>query len=278
MPTIGIISCNIELDAPHHVVFEKYVDQLADLYGWTPVLIPAFHLAARGSLAVHAARLVARLDGFLLPGSPSNVHPDAYCRAPDPQREQTFDRRRDQTSLTLIRQAAQAGKPVFGICRGLQEMNVALGGTLDWVPSLRQQPPHTSVDHTARKNVPFADKYLPTHTVELAPDGVIVSILRKRDVTIPEGGFSVNSLHRQCIGELGHGVQAEARAVDGVIEAISYESARQFCVGVQWHPEWNSSKDALNRALFEEFAHACSMSAQRASHPHEQAMDHVEAC
>lgn len=268
MPIVGVICCNIELDAPHHTVFEQYVDEVADLYGLTPVLVPAFRDSMRGTLDTHLKKLVDRLDGFLLPGSPSNVHPHFYNRDVEPERTERFDTRRDQTSLALIRQAIQARRPILGICRGMQELNVALGGSLTWVPAARQKSGDIAsvaparegmrpIEHVAKKTAVFSDKYLPAHTIELAADGMINSLLREHQNRSLASQYAVNSLHRQCIDQLGEGLRVEATAQDGVIEAISLRDNSQFCLGVQWHPEWFTANDSLNNAIFRSFARAC---------------------
>lgn len=259
---VGVVCCNIQLDAPHHTVFEQYVDELAEVYGFTPVLIPAFRRRLWSRLEIHLQSLVERLDGFLLPGSPSDVHPDRYAGVVTDGVEQSFDSRRDQTSLTLIRRAIDAGRPILGICRGMQEINVALGGTLTWVPSVAgilaknvNKTRVPEVDHTARKTELFADKYLPAHPIELASNGMIAGFLQQSQAVVSR--HKVNSLHRQCIDRLGAGLKIEAVAEDGVIEAISLDSYRTFCLGVQWHPEWFSTMDALNDTILKAFVSAC---------------------
>ncbi len=267
MAVVGVICCNIQLDAPHHTVFEQYVDELAEIYGFTPVLIPAFRTGLYGSLDMHLKDVISRIDGILLPGSPSDIHPKYYGEAKIPSFDQSFDERRDMTSLALIRLAIEVGRPVLGICRGMQELNVALGGTLAWVPSIRYeldnalefQASNTAtpfIPHTAKETPVFSDKYLPVHVVSLTDTGVISALLRARG--IGQTRFYVNSLHRQCIGRLGFGLSVEAIAEDGVIEAISLaKDGMEFCIGVQWHPEWFSATEPLNDTIFKDFTSAC---------------------
>ncbi len=263
-PLVGVICCSMQLDAPHHVVFERYVDELADSYGVTPVLIPAFREDISGPLEAHIDRLVRRLDGFLLPGSTSNVHPACYGEDVRPDVLQHFDRRRDHTSLTLIRRAVDQRKPILGICRGMQEINVALGGSLRHVSGHRNTADRAlaATLYTTQQVVcaePLADsfsaRYLPSHEIIVSGDGLLRELCRRRGLAIR--GNQVNSLHGQCVDRPGPGVQVDAVAPDGVIEAISFSSASQFCLGVQWHPEWLGASGSLSRLILEAFVQAC---------------------
>lgn len=260
--------CNMQLDAPHHTVFEQYVDEVAELYGLTPVLVPAFRESLLGKLDVHLERLIDRVDGFLLPGSVSNVHPRWYGRNAKARPKEHFDIRRDQTSLALIRAAIQRRRPILGICRGMQELNVALGGSLTWIPAPRRKLRAIEVvgsmhGHAPKKTTVFSDKYLPAHTIDLVGDGLINNLMHENKLRFHTYRYAVNSLHRQCIDRLGEGLQIEATAQDGVIEAISLKDRSQFCLGVQWHPEWFTSTHPLNNAIFKSFTRACARSSQR---------------
>lgn len=266
-PLVGVICCSMQLDAPHHVVFERYVDELADSYGFTPVLIPAFRESISGPLETHIHRLVERLDGFLLPGSTSNVHPACYGEDVRPDVRQHFDRRRDRTSLALIRRAVDERKPILGICRGMQEINVALGGSLRQVSGHRNTTgrplaaePGTTQQAVCAEPVvdSFAARYLPSHEIIVSNDGLLRDLCRQRGLATL--GNQVNSLHGQCVSHPGPGVQVDAVAPDGVIEAISFSSVSQFCLGVQWHPEWLGGSGSLSRVILEAFVQACCVS------------------
>src|SRR5262249_49762973 len=153
---------------------------------------------------------------------------------------------RDATTLPLIRAAIAAGVPLFCICRGHQELNVALGGTL-----------HTQVhtlagrlDHRSPKDVSYAARYAPQHKVALEPSGLMTKILGRAEI-------EVNSLHWQAIDRLAPGLAIEATAPDGVIEAVRVEKAKNFALSVQWHPEYRAVENPVSLALFQAFGAAC---------------------
>lgn len=222
-----------------HAAAEPYVRAVPAGFGGLPVIVPSLG----SSLDLDA--LVARLDGLLLTGSPSNVQPEHY-RGHVPRPETLLDPRRDATTLPLINKALDVGLPVLAICRGHQELNVALGGSL-------HQHVHEldgRFDHRAPNDKPMAERYAVAHEIELTPGGLLS--------TLVDGARSarVNSLHAQAIDSLAPGLSVEARAPDGTIEAVRVTGARRFAVGVQWHPEWMLEVDALARALFRAFGDA----------------------
>lgn len=191
------------------------------------------------------APLLDVASGVLVTGARSNVHPPLYGAEPT-EAAGPYDHLRDSSTLPLIRAALDRGLPLFCICRGLQELNVAMGGTLhaelhevDGRDDHRS-PPHPDLDTR------FALK----HDVEVVPGGKLAPILGA-------GAVRVNSVHRQGIDRLGDGLSVEARALDGTIEAVSVDGARTFAIGVQWHPEHWVRTDPPSRALFEAFAAAC---------------------
>jgi putative glutamine amidotransferase len=225
---------------PFHMVGEKYARALLDAAGAAPLLIP--------SLAQELGfdELLERLDGLLFTGSASNVEPHHYqgeASAPGT----LHDPARDATTLPLIRRAVEAGVPVFGICRGFQEMNVAFGGTLH--QKLHEVAGH--LDHRDDETQPLEVQYGPAHDVTLEPDGMLRA-LADRDQ------LRVNSLHSQGIARLGEGLAVEARAPDGVVEAFRVRAARRFALAVQWHPEWRVMSNPFSRALFAAFGQAAS--------------------
>jgi putative glutamine amidotransferase len=196
--------------------------------------------------------LLAGLDGLLLPGSPSNIDPRHYEQGP-PDLESLLDPERDATTLPLIRAAIEQGVPIFAICRGFQELNVALGGTL-W-RKVHEAPGHA--DHRENPEHPLEQQYAPAH--ELRLEGPWLRALA--------GGASepirVNSLHGQGVRELAPGLRVEARAPDGLIEAASLPAAPALTFGVQWHPEWQVMTHDLSPALFAAFGAAARERARK---------------
>jgi putative glutamine amidotransferase len=239
-PLIGVTACRkLPGELPVHTVSEKYITCVTDAAGGLPLLIPA--LAERLDLPA----LAERLDGLLLTGSPSNVEPHNYDR-PDLDPGDACDGARDATTLPLIRAAIAAGVPVLAICRGIQELNVALGGSLH--QHIQNMP--DKLDHRMRRDVELDAKYRPAHSIDITEGGVLHRLLGTRSVL-------VNSLHAQGIDRLAEGLAVEAVAPDGIVEAVSVTGVRAFALGVQWHPEWPVPYNAVSQALFEAFGAAC---------------------
>ncbi len=190
------------------------------------------------------------MDGLLFTGSPSNVEPHRYQGEPSAPGT-LHDPARDATTLPLIRKAVAAGVPVFGICRGFQEMNVAFGGTLH--QKLHEVP--GNLDHRDDESQPLEVQYGPAHDVTLEPGGTLRALSATERVR-------VNSLHSQGIERLGEELEVEARAPDGVIEAFRVRAARVFALAVQWHPEWQVMNNPFSRALFAAFGQASRERAQ----------------
>lgn len=188
--------------------------------------------------------LVRRLDGILLTGSPSNVEPRHYQGTPT-ENPAEHDPARDGVTLPLIRAAVAAGVPILGLCRGIQEMNVAFGGSL--VQRIQDDP--GKLDHRMRRDVSFDAKYRKAHPIALTPGGLLEGIAGP-------GPHLVNSLHGQGIERLGTGVRVEATAPDGIVEAISISAGPGFALGVQWHPEWPRPCQGIDRSVFQAFAAA----------------------
>lgn len=236
-PLIGVPCCQVATpNLPDHRVGEKYITAVLS-FGGLPVLIPA--LGDRLDLD----RLLDRLDGVLLTGSPSNVEPRHYQG--EASRAGTHhDPARDETTLPLIRKAVDRGTPVFGICRGFQELNVALGGTLH--QNVHEVPGR--LDHRSRKDVDFNAKYNIAHAVNVTPGSLLARWTNQQR-------FLVNSLHAQGIDKPAPGLNIEATADDGTIEAVSYRG-QGFVYAVQWHPEWPDPKAPVSAAMFDAFARA----------------------
>lgn len=239
-PVIGVSACLKQGEnAPFHSVLDRYVEAVQVGAGALPVILPA--LGTIGALDA----LLARLDGVLLTGSPSNVCPSHYG-GPAPRPGNLSDPRRDATTLPLIRRAIERGVPLLAICRGIQELNVALGGSLH--QHLHEVPGRA--DHRSDKSRPWAERYAPRQEVRVQPGGVLDRLLDGADVLL------VNSLHAQGIDRLARGLRVEAVAPDGTIEAVSVVGAATFALGVQWHPEWNVARDPISRRLFAAFGAA----------------------
>ena len=249
-PLIGV-SCCTKLfppyGMPNHAASDTYVRAVDEVVGGVPVLLPA-----SGS-ACHAASVLERLDGLILTGSRSNVQPCLYD-GPAHCPGTPEDPARDSATLPLIRAAVARGVPVLAICRGLQEMNVAFGGTLHQ----RLQDLPGRLDHSTPMQAFAPVRIAKAHDVLLAPGSWLHRLSRARIV-------GVNSLHNQGIDRLGAGLVAEAHAPDGTIEAIRAVEARGFAVGVQWHPEYDFRTDALSRAIFEAFGQAAAARAHPAA-------------
>jgi putative glutamine amidotransferase len=220
-----------------HGVNDKYPAAVIDATGCLPILIPAV-----GS-KVDMCGLLDRLDGLLLTGSPSNVHPSQYGSKPS-HPEILHDPERDATTLPLLREAVRRDLPILAICRGIQELNVALGGTLH--QRVHEVPGR--LNHRARKDSPDGP-YGPAHNVTFTPGGLLASLAGTAAVM-------VNSLHSQGVDCPAPSLRVEAVAPDGQIEAVSMPGAR-FTLGVQWHPEYKVLENPFSKALFSAFADAC---------------------
>ncbi|MGH7047898.1 MAG: gamma-glutamyl-gamma-aminobutyrate hydrolase family protein [Stellaceae bacterium] len=238
VPIIGIPACMRKIkERVVHTVADKYPSALIDVAGCVPLLIPAI-----GS-RIDVAAVLDALDGLLLSGSPSNVHPSEYgCEPLDDNI--LYDLERDATTLPLIREAVRRDLPVLAICRGIQELNVALGGTLH--QRVHELPGR--LNHRSREENPDG-AYGPAHAVTLGAGGLLAKLAGTDTVV-------VNSLHSQGIDRPAAALRIEAVAPDGQIEAVSLPGAR-FIVGVQWHPEFKALENPLSAALFSAFAAAC---------------------
>jgi putative glutamine amidotransferase len=223
---------------PAHLVLEPYISAVRDGAGALPLLIPAL------KPALAADDVLEAVDGLLFTGSPSNVSPHLYG-GPPARHPEYEDPHRDALTIPLIRSAITAGKPLLSICRGTQELNVALGGTL-------HQHVHEIVgrlDHRERENAPLDVQYGPAHDVAISEDGLFARLM-------PSRTFRVNSLHGQGIAELAPPLRVEATAPDGQIEAVSLSEPKSFLLGLQWHPEWRWADDTVSRAIWSAFAAA----------------------
>ncbi len=245
-PLVGLPACVWPISGhSFHAVNERYVRAVAEAVGALPLIIPAL------GEAHDAADLVARLDGLLLTGSPSNVEPHLYDGPPSIAGTR-HDPHRDATTLPLIREALRAGLPLLAICRGHQELNVALGGSLH--QRVHELPGR--LDHRRPQDAPLEEQYGPRHKVSLAPGGFLHRLAGRDELT-------VNSLHAQAIDRLAPGLVVEAVAPDGIVEAVRVADAPGFALGLQWHPEWRATEDGFSRALFGVFRAAVEEHAQK---------------
>jgi putative glutamine amidotransferase len=244
-PVIGI-PADQRMIGPHpfHAVGDKYVRAVMDAAHAIPLLIPA--LGERLGLD----EVLKHVDGILFTGSPSNVEPHRYNGSPSTPGT-LHDSARDATTLALIPRALSVGIPVFGICRGFQEFNVAMGGTL--TQRLHEVP--GLLDHRDDAAQPLAVQYGPAHDVMLEADGMLSRLAGSTQVR-------VNSLHSQGVERLAPGLVVEARAPDGVIEAFRVKDSKRFALAVQWHPEWQVMSDSFSRAMFAAFGAASRERAQ----------------
>jgi putative glutamine amidotransferase len=234
MKRVGIVTdrrvCG---DMPVHQANDEYVVAIRDGAGALPLLIPST------DMPLPLADVLAAVDGLLFTGSPSNVAPPRYGAAMQPMQ---LDETRDATTLPLLLAAIAVGKPVLAICRGFQELNVALGGTL--YQAVHELP--GMMDHREPQGVDTDAEYALAHTIAIVPGGVLAQLSGV-------GEARVNSLHHQGIDRLAAALRIEATAPDGLIEAVSLRQPRGFLLGVQWHPEWRWSEDGLSRAIFAGF-------------------------
>jgi putative glutamine amidotransferase len=223
---------------PFHMAGEKYILAIRDGVGALPYLIPVL------ADPFAPADILASVDGLLFTGSASNVSPRRYGGQP-PREGVLQDENRDATALPLIEAAIAEGMPLLCLCRGFQELNVALGGTL--YQQVHEQPGRG--DHRASREVSLDEQYGPAHDVAVAAGGLLARITRERQ-------FPVNSLHAQAIDRIAPLLHADATAPDGTIEAVSMPAAKGFVLGVQWHPEWRWAENPVSRAIFAAFGDA----------------------
>ena len=239
LPLIGLPACVIHSERmPFHKVGDKYVRAVAVGACGLPIMIPSL-----GDL-IDLEDLVERLDGLLMTGSPSNVFPTHYREEPHPDAE-PHDHWRDETTLPLIKLAIERGVPLFAICRGFQELNVAMGGTL--YSKLQEVPGR--FDHRQPKSDDPDVRYGEVHDLELVPGGVFAGLLGAEKVRI-------NSLHGQGIKDLAPKLTLEGTAPDGTIEAVRVTDAKAFALGVQWHPEYKCWENEVSMKLFRAFGEA----------------------
>lgn len=232
-PVLGIIACNRSVDnQAAQTVMTRYINSALTYADAAGLLVPAM------PALVEAREVAPRLDGLLLTGTPSNLDPKRYGElvddAPGP-----FDPDRDEMTARLIEAMLALAKPVFGICRGFQELNVAFGGTLR-----RDMAEHPElIAHHAPSELSFHDYFEHKHPVTLTEGGVLNRAYRRDEL-------DVVSVHYQGVDTLGRGLTVEAKAPDGVIEAVSAEVNGAPVLAVQWHPEWKAHENPQSQVFF----------------------------
>jgi putative glutamine amidotransferase len=238
-PIIGVPAClQVKNSLPFHSVGDKYLRAITEAVGGIPFIIPAF------GFGDDLSELLDHLDGLMITGAASNVHPPEYGQDPHDAAE-PYDRDRDATTLPLIRATLDEGLPLFAICRGMQELNVALGGTLQ----ANVQDLAGRMDHRRAQHEDLDIQYGPRHSIDIAKDGVLHEILERDKI-------EVNSLHTQALNHLAPGIVLEAWADDDTPEAVSVSGSRDFALAVQWHPEYKACKNPVSQKLFGAFANA----------------------
>jgi putative glutamine amidotransferase len=238
-PIVGITCCS-SLNGIHHqqVVGDKYIRALMNGSDVIPVLIPSFGEAM--------LEILPHLDGIYLTGSYSNMEPHHFGGS-ELGVEMPRDPNRDNTNLALLRKAVELKIPVLGICRGFQEMNVAMGGTL------HQQvfELDNMIEHREDKSLSMDEQYDLSHDLNLSEDGILSTIMAG------ELSQQINSLHGQGVDKLASSLKVEGTAPDGLVEAFSLANNASYYLGLQWHPEWKIEENPFYTEIFKSFGEAC---------------------
>lgn len=258
-PIVGI-PCDVKMLGPHpfHAVGEKYLAAVDGGSDCQPVLLPVPR-EPFGTMARELDEILSLCDGIFVTGSHSNVHPGQYGGAP-PRDEVLLDPQRDALTLKLIRACVETGVPLFTVCRGFQELNVAFGGTLhQHIQEVSSEPGFVPrFDHRENKNDPLEKQYGPAHEVDLEPGGFLEKLFGTQTI-------EVNSLHGQGVARMADALIAEGRARDGTLEAMRVRGAKSFALGVQWHPEWKYWENPVSQTLFRAFGDAVREAAANAN-------------
>lgn len=247
-PVLGIICCNRDVNGqPAQAVMTRYVLSALTYSEAAGLLIPAM------PNLMHAREVAPRLDGILLTGTPSNLDPKRYGGLVE-DGAGPYDAERDEMTARLIEAMLDLGKPVFGICRGFQELNVAFGGTLR-----RDTADHPDlIKHHAPRDVDFNAMFDQIHPVKLVPGGILHDAYKRDDL-------DVVSVHFQGADKLGKGLKIEATAPDGIVEAVSAEVNGAPVLAVQWHPEWKAHENPQSQVFFKLLGRA--LRGEKLAHP-----------
>ncbi len=240
MPVVGIIGSAflVNDEYPVHMGGRMNCQAVADVVGALPLIVPS------DPELVRIEDLMATCDGFLFTGARANVHPEEYGEDAT-EAHGDFDRARDGVALPLIRECVAAGQPILAVCRGFQELNVAMGGSLH--PEIRDLPGR--MNHRMPPDGTIEEKFALRHDVTLTDGGVFHKVFGATTVL-------TNTLHGQGIKEKGERIVIDGRAPDGTAEAIYVDGAPGFALGVQWHPEYKASEDPVSKPLFKAFGAA----------------------
>ncbi len=239
-PVVGIIA-NLQViddEYPAQTSGNINIEAISEVAGAIPLIIPSL------PDTINIDQIMEICDGFLFTGGRPNVHPEEYGQE-ETEAHGAFDRNRDRLTLPLIRACVTAGQPVLGICRGFQEFNVAMGGTLH--PEIRDIPGR--MNHRMPPNGTLDEKFAPRHSVNFPPDTFFSKIFGAEEVI-------VNSLHGQGIDQPGPCINVDGYAPDGTAEALTVKDAQGFAIAVQWHPEYNAIHDPVSVSLFKAFGEA----------------------
>lgn len=223
---------------PFIVLGDKYARAVKEVSALQSVVFPLADASAIESL-------LTLVDGVVLPGSPSNIHPSHFGEQVEDE-TLPLDPHRDALTLELVRCCVRMGIPLFGICRGFQEINVAMGGTL--LQQVHAVP--GMMDHREDKSATYDIQYGLAHEIQLLEGSALVHWAGANKVR-------VNSVHGQGVGRLADGLKAIAHADDGLIEAFEVVGASTFAYAVQWHPEWKPAENHFYSAMFRAFGDAC---------------------
>ncbi|WP_295813336.1 gamma-glutamyl-gamma-aminobutyrate hydrolase family protein [uncultured Nitratireductor sp.] len=221
-----------------HATPQPYLDAAVSTAGVLPMLLPSL------GDKLDLDSVLETVDGVLVTGSKSNVYPELYGAVATDENG-PYDHARDATTLPLIRKAIEKGIPLLAICRGIQELNVALGGTLATEIHEREG----AFDHRGPQDAEQAARFAIRQTIKIAPEGCLAGIFGATEV-------QVNSVHRQGVDSTAQSLQVEAVAEDGTVEAVSVKNAPAFAVGVQWHPEYWAHNDDASARVFKAFGNA----------------------
>lgn len=230
-----------------HAAPRQYLEAAIEAAGVLPLLVPSF------GERLDLDALLDRVDGVMLTGSKSNVNPALYGGEVN-EANGPYDHARDATTLPLARMAIERGVPLLAICRGIQELNVALGGTL----ATEVQDLPGRLDHRAPQSDDQDERFAIRQKVRIAPGSCLAGVFGAGDIM-------VNSVHRQAIDALAPRLEIEAVAEDGTVEAVSVRGARAFAVGVQWHPEYWAASDSNSARIFRAFGEAARAHAEAGS-------------
>jgi putative glutamine amidotransferase len=242
-PVVLVPSCNRVLGQhPFHIAGRKYIEAVR-LAGALPLIVPVAH-------ADEIDELLDLADGVLLTGSPSNVHPRHFGEDVH-DTSLPLDTERDDWTLPMIPRVIERGIPLFAICRGFQEANVALGRHAASGRARGRGPARPPRRRRCSPDAPAELVYGLAHPVDVQPGGALAEIL-------PEPRIQVNSVHGQGVNRLAPGLRIEARAPDGLVEAFSVEHAKGFNLCVQWHPEWQAATNPISVRLLRAFGDACT--------------------